>query len=153
MRMADGRYVMKGYPNAGGDAAYGIYVSNSFCINADSKHKEAAWNYIQYIVTSLAYDDVASGLITGFPTVISQYETLLDISAKAHEKDYIIPDSAKEQFYYMLNNIQYIAGWDNDVVMQMVDEELMNMLLNNLSAQDTVSVIQDRVQLYLDERK
>ena len=149
----DGRYVMKGYPNAGGDAAYGIYVSNSFCINADSGHKEAAWNYIQYIVTSLAYDDVASGLITGFPTVISQYEKLLDISAKAHDKNYVIPQSAKEQFYYMLNNIQYIAGWDNDVVMQIVDEELMNMLLNNLSAQDTVSVIQNRVQLYLDERK
>ena len=63
-----------------------------------------------------------------------------------------IDEADIETLRYMIDNAKYIIN-KKSAVMDIVDEEFYNFLEGSRSAQDTARIINQRVQIYLDERK
>lgn len=149
-----GKYRFIGYPSEDGEAAYGVNIGKSFSINSNSSHKEAAWKFIEYMVMSSAYDDEAMGLMIGFPIIISELvETIEYLPKKYADPEYVADEESVEQLMYMIDHVKYVVNWNEDSVMNIVREEVSTMLASDRTAVDTARIIQERVQLYLDERR
>lgn len=149
-----GKYRFIGYPTKDGGAAYGVNLGKSFSINSNSSHKEAAWKFIEYTVMSSAYDDEAMGLMIGFPIIISEvWETIEYLPKKYADPEYVADEESVEQLMYMIDHVKYVVNWNEDSVMNIVREEVNTMLASDRTAVDTARIIQERVQLYLDERR
>lgn len=141
-----------GYPAADASAAYGIKANNCFSININSEHKQAAWEYIQYVIMTPSGSEQWGHIDWLFPVIKSQFEDYIDITDKYIDSYKEIDEADIETLRYMIDNAKYIIN-KKSAVMDIVDEEFYNFLEGSRSAQDTARIINQRVQLYLDERK
>ena len=87
-----------------------------------------------------------------FPVIKSQFEDYIDITDKYIDGYKEIDEADIETLRYMIDNAKYIIN-KKSAVMDIVDEEFYNFLEGSRSAQDTARIINQRVQIYLDERK
>lgn len=141
-----------GYPAADASAAYGIKANNCFSININSEHKQAAWEYIQYVIMTPSGSEQWGHIDWLFPVIKSQFEDYIDITDKYIDSYKEIDEADIETLKYMIDNAKYIIN-KKSAVMDIVDEEFYNFLEGSRSAQDTARIINQRVQIYLDERK
>ena len=141
-----------GYPVADAGAAYGIKANNCFSININSEHKQAAWEYIQYVIMTPSGSEQWGRTDWLFPVIKSQFEDYIDITDKYIDGYKEIDEADIETLRYMIDNAKYIIN-KKSAVMDIVDEEFYNFLEGSRSAQDTARIINQRVQIYLDERK
>lgn len=157
-----------GYPTGKGNGSAAQFT-DSLAINSQSGHQKEAWEFVKYYVQN-GY----SG--TGFPIVQEQFDTVLEESL--HE--ILIPDEdgklskvAKTGyterdvisihiFKCEPEDVEAVRTLVNDIsdkfkyhteIQKIIDEEVPFYLNSQKGIEEVCKTIQNRVQLYLDERK
>ena len=162
---------MIGYPAADkkGNAIYG---SSSFAINAKSKHKDAAWQFLRSMLTPEFYEN---SNVWAFPTLISAYD-------KKCEED-MTPDYYTDENGEQVEQFKGSWGWDDfnidlyaatqeqvdqitalinkcdrtytydEQIYSIIDEEAAPFFEGQKSAKEVADIIQSRVKLYVNENR
>lgn len=158
--------LLVGFPSLSGCAPR-ITTSSSFLsINSESKHKDAAW---QFICTFLDNDYLSGsnsyGREEGFPVTERGFELAarkaLDkdvfsetekTNAKGEKITYAIGPATEEEVAYIRSIIENIeSGSEYIEIENIIAEEVHTYWNGNKTVQETIEVIQNRVSLYLEE--
>lgn len=150
--------IIKGYVTADGRPCNSIQTSDAYSIVSTSNCKEGAWEFIKFSLTN--------NYSTDFSSNKQKLQEMID-EELAHAGE-----EKRSTFYTEQGpvNHHYATQEEIDVVMSLIDNvelympansEIINIMLEEMesyfaggkSKEATVAVIQDRVQLYLDERK
>lgn len=158
-----------GYPTGRGSGSAAQFTGDSLAINSKSEHQKEAWEFVKYYIQN-GY----SG--TGFPIVQEQFDTVLEESL--HET--LVPDEdgklskvAKTGytekdvisihiFKCEPEDVEAIRALVNDIsdkfkyhteIQKIIDEEVPFYLNGQKGIEEVCKIIQNRVQLYLDERQ
>lgn len=142
-----------GFPTQEGTPCNILGAYGAYGISAASPHKEGAWAFIEYLAASQSGKDTYQ---YGIATLNSAMEEMLEQSKEEKfisMSGYDIPSATDEdigQFRQLLDNAVMRDG-ELIVVNEIMSEELDVCFSGGRSVEDTVQVIQNRVQLYLDE--
>ena len=168
-----GEAAMIGYPRAEGN---GIYVnSRALYVNVNSDCKEGAKEFLRYLLSEeaqrqyIGYDAYEHVGVWGyqpqFPVHMGAYEALMEEAMESkvveHEDDYLAygieynnTAYTKEQvdkFYFLLEHAQ--PGRHNVMrIRSIIYEELAPYFAGDITAEQAAQILDNRVQLYLDER-
>lgn len=156
-----------GYPTENGSGSAVFFSGDELAINSKSEHQEEAWKFVKFFVQN-GYDGA------GFPVVKEQFDKALDESmnevivdedgelCRIAKKSYSEQDVISVQVYKcepedvevireLVNNVSDKFQYNTEI-QKIIDEEIGAYLLNQKSMEEVCSIIQSRVQLYLDER-
>lgn len=155
-----------GYPTVNGTGSAVFFAGDEVAINSKSKYQEEAWEFVKYYMQN-GYD----GTGTGFPLLKEQFDKILEESmneviengehtAKIYyrERDIIsifvfkcepedveavrkLVDGVSDKFKY------------NVEIQNVIDEEVGAYLHDQKDMEEVCSIIQSRVQIYLDEKQ
>lgn len=166
----NGDIVHIGYPGPDKKSNYGIMVSGAYGILSNSKNKEGAWSFIEYMIRSQSAEELPYGQ---FPVLSSALEehfrescvenSYLDVTGKEiiRPKDersdggvtveiYAADQTDVDMVRKMIENISYVKFNDSPVT-EIVLEEITSLFTGAKSVEDTSRIIQNRVQLYVNE--
>ncbi len=161
-----------GYPGISGNSSVIQPGSNMFVLSAKSKNLEGAWEFVRYYLTD---EYQSSDEMYQLPVSKTAFEAQ---AQKATEKPYWINEETGEkeeydytywmneeeiilepfsqaevdeicQFIYSVNKRSYY----NQDIINIVNEEAASYFEGQKSAQEVASLIQNRVQLYVDENR
>lgn len=165
----DGNGIPCKFPLSGSEGAV-VYASGIMGINAKCKNKEAAWDFIASCFTEDFYEeDIYS---------MASVESILDKQIEASkEKPYWIDEKGEKVYYddsvwlengeviippipddYAKNLKEFathamgVSCYDAEIS-KIIDEECQPFFTGQKSAQEVASIIQSRVQIYVNERK
>ena len=132
-----------GIPASGGDAIVSFFFG--LAVNEQSANKDAAWEFVK---SFLGEDFQMSGT---FP-VMNRYvdanlENALESRKLEDKAEYI-----KERTACLLDNCVGMRDYDSDIY-AIIDEEAQAYFAGSRSLDDTATIIQNRVQLYIDEKR
>ncbi|WP_310604011.1 ABC transporter substrate-binding protein [Anaerosporobacter sp.] len=172
----EGKETVIGYPRAEGN---GIYVSSrELYISANSSCKEGAKEFLKYLLSEevqskyIEYDQIKEMQESGITMLLGHradlpvhkkaFVALMDKAANI-EKGYrtifgITYDETPyteeqiEKFYFLLENAQP-NNYKVASLSSMISEELEPYFAGDKSAEDVAKILDNRVQLYLNERK
>lgn len=157
-----------GYPTGRGNGSAAQFTGDSLAINSKSEHQKEAWEFVKYYVQN-GY----SG--TGFPIVQERFDSVLEESL--HEM--LVPDEDGKSskvaktgyterdvisiriFKCEPEDVEAIRALVNDVsdkfeyhteIQKIIDEEVPFYLNGQKGIEEVCKTIQNRVQLYLDEK-
>lgn len=146
-----------------------VIATESYVISAKSAHQDAAWEFVRTFLTS---DYQNSEDVYGMPV---EKNAFMAMANKALEKPYyldekgqkveydetfylndeeiVLPTLTEEQLNQAVSFVEGItkAPYQNSEIMSIINEEVQAFFEGQKSAKDVASVIQNRVQLYLDE--
>lgn len=157
-----------GYPTGSGNGSAAQFTGDSLAISSKSEHQKQAWEFVKYYVQN-GY----SG--TGFPIVQERFDAVLEESL--HET--LVPDEGGKSskvaktgyterdvisihvFKCEPEDVEAIRALVNDVsdkfqyhteVQKIIDEEVPFYFNGQKGIEEVCKTIQNRVQLYLDEK-
>lgn len=157
-----------GYPTTFGSGTAAGFLGSQVAINAESEHADEAWQFVKsYILHGYAE--------MGFPIVDSLFEEVLQM---AMEPEYFILDDGitkveigKDSLHTEDGEIIVYAASTEDVeairqmventtqkmqryaeIQNIIDEEAQAYFLEQKSLEETATIIQSRVTLYLEEQ-
>lgn len=169
-----------GYPSSVSNGVL-IVGYDAVCISASSPNKEAAWSFIETLLTEEALEHADN--THGIPIRISTFEKELE---EAMEPDYVYDGNGeilldengnprqKSHYYAFFGDItievyavtqeeadsirQTISRIDgryeyNDALMEIITEEIAPYFAGQKSVDEAAEVIQNRVQLYMNESR
>lgn len=149
-----------GYPSPEG-GQYKLIIDN-FYINASSSHKEGAMDFLQYLLSEEQQRKIVEQSV-GFSV---NQDLLKALWAEAKQdildgrvvekgglkvKPRLMTEEEENIFWEMLENPVYYE-WSNDIY-DIVWEEVLPYYYGKKSAEEVAKTLDNRVQLYLDERK
>lgn len=157
-----------GFPSENGNGSV-INADTTYALAANSENLDVAWNFIRYYLT----DEYQSSL----QWTISVHEKYLKENAQKATKlrSYTYGDETTEEPYYYWINEEEIEvdpltqdqadeivaflltvdrkAYNNSDVTNIINEEVGAFFKNQKTAKDVASVIQSRVQLYVNENR
>ena len=166
-----GKASLIGYPKENGN---GIYVStDSIYLRAGSEAAEGAKEFLRFLISEEEQEKYASynfaqsqddGMSTtmlakegAFPVVKSAYEGMIRV-AEERDADNVrylgeLPytEDMVGQIYYIIDHAEPQNAYINQLE-GMVEEELEPYFAGDISAEEAAEKLQNRVQLYLNER-
>lgn len=142
-----GDSVAIGFPTREGTPCNKITAYGEYGISAASTHKEGAWVFIEYLVSS---QTGKSTYQYGIATLNSAMEDMLKQAREAKGNTPAATDEDIQQFRQLLENA-VIRDGELGLVNEILSEELDICFSGGRSVEETAEVIQSRVQLYLDE--
>ncbi len=149
-----------GYPGWNG-AETQLNIMDGFVMNSASKNKEGAWDFLEYLLS----EELQGSIDWGFPVRQGIFEDYL-------AQSYMMEEDCSGEFNYILDNVQYPAREDFELVWEMlgnavyrspgfylndnpvrviVEEEVGMYFAGDTTLEETVRKIQSRVTLYLNE--
>lgn len=153
-QLTDGDLVAKGYPSQDGAPFNQLHFYGDFAISAKSENKEGAWAFIEFLAKSQTAEEI---FMYGIPTLNSAYQEVIEEAVAGTGVKGIsgveIPPATEEdveQFEVLLDNAQS-AEDGYSVIVNILEEEITTCFSDGRSVEETIHVIQNRVQLYLDE--
>ena len=158
-----------GYPTAEGSGSRVYFNGTRLAINAKTEYPDEAWEFVRYCLLS-EYDG------TGFPVVrarlekaleksleeemtedenggrspvyrISYFEPENDVSILVEKADQADVDAVRELVEKASGKYEY-----HNEIQNIIEEEAEAYFQGQKSAEEAAAIIQNRVQLYLDER-
>lgn len=162
---------MIGYPTTKGTGS-AISGQNTYAMNAKSKNKEAAWEFIKYFISEDFYED---NHVWGFPTLISEYNKV--------NEEYMTPEYYTDENGNQVEQSKGGWGWDDFYVdlyaatqeevdavtelingcdrsysydtqlIQIITEEAAPFFEGQKGAQEVADIIQSRVKMYVNENR
>ena len=169
-----------GYPSAStnGVLAFG---SSAVCISTTSQNKEAAWSFIESLLTEKSQEDEQ---LYNFPVRISSFEkklaeamvpdymydengeVLLDEDGNPKEwshitysygdnieiKVYTVTQEEADGIRHVISQIDGIYSYDQDMIKIILDE-IESYFAGQKSVDEVTGIIQSRVQLYVNESR
>lgn len=175
--------VFKGYPGEETEPVYKAQLYDSFAINSMSDNKEGAWKFMEFLLTEGYMSGSAyvgePGSDTSFPIVKSKLQEVFDVAKEiksvydeSGEPVLDAQGNPRQQKKGTMNGVEYYAATDEDVeavsfmiehigsvytsnqiIEDIIYEEISALFAGQSTPQATAELIQDRVQLYLDEKK
>ncbi len=157
-----------GYPTAGGSGTAVYFRGTELAINADSDEKDAAWEFVKYYLLN-GYDSGAGG----FPLVKEQFEEAMTEAMTDSYTDSV--DGAgllpKGSYFTSDGYIMVYKADQSDVdairalvaradckfeyqteIMEIINEEADYYFAGQKSVEEVMSLIQNRVSLYIAEQ-
>lgn len=156
-----------GYPTESGNGTAALFVGDELAISSKSEHQKEAWEFVKYFMQN-GYNS------TGFPVVKEQFDAFLnesmnevfvnengELSAVA-KRSYTEKDIINIQVYKcepedvaairdLVNNISDKFQYHIEI-QKIVDEEIAVYFQGQKDIEEVCEIIQNRVQLYLDEK-
>lgn len=132
-----------GFPSSGGTAGVSFFFG--LAINEQSANKQAAWEFISSLLDK---DFQMSGM---FP-IMNEYvdEKIKDtLSTQKRENEF---EAVKERTDYFIDNCVSMRGYDDDIY-AIIDEEAAAYFSGARGLDETVKIIQNRAQLYIEEKR
>lgn len=178
-----GDTVYIGYPTLDGRSCSGVSSSKEYVILADSAVKDGAWAFQEFLLTAKKHGDDNSdweNWSDGFPVMqraldysleqsmckaykAGEYgEFLRDEEGNPIEIPISIQDSwdvyaatpeEVEQLRSLIDSLSFAVTWPRNEIYNIVYGELDICMSGDRSVEETISIIQNRVQLYLDENQ
>ena len=176
----NGKVAFLGYPREKGNGFY--VTTRQLYVNALSQKKEGAMEFLHFLISGseqknyVKYkfqqiEDQVAGNTILFPVSLEAYDTLVAIERERGRSiiyytpdGYPIdfgedkngdrigyPDDLVEQFTYMINHAEPVPV-EIENIWGMVYEELEPYFSGDISAKEAAEHLQNRVQLYLNER-
>lgn len=174
--------VFKGYPGDGDEPVYHAVINNGYAINSMSDNKDGAWKFIEFLITQgysdgIKYDSEA-GSGTGFSIMNDKLDAIFDgakqinpvydengepkLDAQGNIEQskkgtmngydyYAATDEDVSGVRYLIEHIGSVVT-ENEIIYNIICEELDSLFAGQSTPQKTAQLIQNRVQLYLDER-
>lgn len=159
-----------GYPSSDGTGAR-LSTNQSFGIMSNSANKDACWNFIN---TFFAEDYQTSDQMYNIPALKSAFEKKLDDAMKKpyytdengkkieyedtyymNDKEIKIPPLNQEQRDYIeqyILNIKSSSFYYGNDVYNIINEEIEPFFAGEKSAQETATVIQNRISILISEQ-
>ena len=127
-----------GYPD---DSVASFYLRNPVAMPANAQETKAAWAFIELMVSS-TYHNFYSGWLCTTDTIQENLDTAVSTGVRQESANALraLIDATDQVVYY------------NEDVTNIVLEETAPYFDDAISLEEAVQRIQDRVQLYLDER-
>jgi len=155
-----GEFSFIGYPSLSGDKGSYFSFENRMAVSSKSENKDAAWEYLKYLLTDFQYNNESAGRMWGFPVNAAALGKLAESSIA--EEEYTV--SAIEGFevrtpeerdiqkiYELIHSLSsYQASAVNIYPIAM--EEAYDYFNGQKTAEEVAAVIQNRVSLYLAEK-
>ncbi len=161
-----------GFPTDGDNGSV-VDHGTAFAISAKSANTDGAWQFVRYYLTK-DYQDTVSTQEYNLPVMKSSLDAL---AAEAVNKPYnldennnkveydevyysngdpiVLPTLTQAQVDKVVALIQSVnkSAYNNDSIMNIITEETGAYFSGQKSAQDVASVIQSRVQIYVNENR
>lgn len=153
-----------GYPTVNGTGSAAFFAGDEVAINSKSKYQEEAWEFVKYYVQN-GYSK------TAFPLVKEQFDKMLEESVN----EFIEDGERTAKIYYSEWNVITIMAFQcepedveairelvdgvsdkykyNIEIQKVIDEEVGAYLHDQKDMEEVCSIIQSRVQIYLDEKQ
>lgn len=179
-RMGGDVSTIVGYPTADGHELHKISVRDALCITSVSRHKEAAWQFMEFF---LSPDSQSSLELYAFP---SRQETLLQLIEEEATPTYLTDengdivyingepelrtrmvqytsDGIRTEYYYLereyadallslIDHLEFAPeSAQKNMAAAIITEELGSWLSHDKSLEETTDIIQNRIQLLLTE--
>lgn len=151
--ITEGDTVAIGFPTAEGVPCHWLAGVDGLSLNVNSENKEGAWAFLEYLILHEA-DAWYSGqtfptLKTGFAAAM---ETAMERTDVLKMNGYDIPQATQEDVDNLLEIIDSCKVYEgHSEIEEILIEELSACFYDGRSVEDTVRVIQNRAQLYLNE--
>lgn len=144
-----------GYPGSVGNANCRLLPENAIGMFANSKNKEAAWDVIEkYMEFDFGFEEYSFSAIEN---TFNQQLALAKEAPEVTEHNELTKEEAltQEQELQVLYAIENAVPDDviREKIRTMVTEEALHYFLDRKSLEETVDIIQKRVQLYIEEWK
>lgn len=149
--------VAKGYPSENGSGNF-MGLGLALGIGANSKHQDAAWEFIQAFLQDEMQLEMAGN---GFPTGKNALKKALNTFGKEemplsiNGQEERLPALSEEQvkfFYQTVDTIDTLYP-DNAEIFAIIQEEAEPYLLGQKSLEQATEGIENRVSLYLEEQR
>ncbi len=164
-----GEFSLVGFPAAFGEGAY-ITSENQLVLFAGSENLEGAWEFARYYLTDEYQEKTQYGLPVNRRILMEQAKQTMerpcyiDENGEKVEYDYTlsfngeevtVPPLSQEQLDQVLAHIEAVrtVGYDNQDVMNIINEELGSFFAGQKSAKEAAALIQNRVQLYVEANR
>ncbi|MDE7269650.1 MAG: hypothetical protein K2N81_04165, partial [Acetatifactor sp.] len=171
-----GDYTFVGFPSASAKSAENgegalICGVNQMALSAVSENMDGAWDFARYYLT----DEYQKSLVSGSSLPVNKQifeewareETLrpyhMDESGEKVEYDFfmvpqngeavVVPPLDQKQLKQIIAYVESVTAtpFENDDVMNIINEELESYFSGQKAAEDVAALIQNRVQLYVKE--
>jgi multiple sugar transport system substrate-binding protein len=155
--LADGNLSYTGIPSME-TGSYNFMASDLAGINASSQNKEMAWEFIK---TLLSLEVQSTMQMEGFPVNKAACQSIADRMKSGDTKAMIatptkqvevkpLSDEQYADITETLSKLNRLSAPDHNII-KILNEELPTFFLGQKSAEDTASLIQNRVQTILNE--
>lgn len=151
--------VIKGYPTADGRECHNISITDAYSIISTSERKDGAWKFIKF---SLANDNSGSGFSSNKQKLQDMVDAELSHAGEEKLSTFYTAQGPFNYHYatqeeidvvmHMIEHAELSVPSDSEII-TIIEEELESYFAGSKTKDAAVAIIQDRVQLYLDERK
>ena len=152
--------IIKGYITADGRACHNLSVTDAYSIVSTSGCKDGAWEFIKFCLIN----DNSS--MDWFSSNKQRLQEMIDeelAHAGEEKRSTFYTEQGAVNYHYatqeeidtvmdLIENVELSESANSEII-SIIEEEMDSYFAGGKSKEATVAVIQDRVQLYLDERK
>lgn len=152
--------IIKGYITADGRACHNLSVTDAYSIVSTSSCKDGAWEFIKFCLIN---DNSSMGW---FSSNKQRLQEMIDeelAHAGEEKRSTFYTEQGSVNYHYatqeeidtvmdLIENVELSESANSEII-SIIEEEMESYFAGGKSKEATVAVIQDRVQLYLDERK
>jgi len=135
-----------GFPTADGRGGHLLISSDAYAIAAVSEHKESAWSFIEQSLTQ-----EKSELYTEFWLTYPALKEELDERAEAAMEREELNRDELNVLLELIPDARPLFSAKDDEVIQIINEEAPAYYSGQKGVDDVVSIIQNRIQLYVNE--
>ena len=148
VKMFGGDAVCVGFPTADGKGGHLLISSDAYAIAAVSEHKESAWQFIEEILTQEKKGELYVELWFTYPALKEKLNEKAEFSIAI---DRFTWDDVNAALKLVEDATPFFSV--DDAVIQIINEEAEAYYSGQKGIDDVVSVIQNRIQLYVNENK
>ncbi|MCM1044590.1 MAG: extracellular solute-binding protein [Candidatus Gastranaerophilales bacterium] len=147
MKMFEGDAAYVGFPTADGHGGHLLIGSDAYAIAAVSEHKESAWDFIEDSLTQEKSELYADLWLT-YPSLKRTLDERVEV---AIARDRFTWDDVNAALELVPDATPFFAV--DDAIIQIINEEAGAYYSGQKGIDDVVSVIQNRIQVYVDENR
>ncbi len=140
--------VCAGFPTPDGRGGHLLLSGNVYGIAAVSEHKESAWSFIEESLTQEKGELYAEFWLT-YPALKRKLEERAEAALEREE----LNREDLDMVLSLLPNAMPLFSAEGDEVIKIINEEAPACYSGQKGADDVVSVIQNRIQLYVNENR
>jgi len=137
-----------GYPAERGTGSV-VTPQNLLGISAASDHQDIAWNFVRTVFTERYQRSAGIGFANNATVLAEQMEAAMTPQEYAPE---VATQAQVDQIMALISAVDQLALVTDIAMINMIEEELLPFFAEDRGIEETVRIIQSRVQTYLSER-
>lgn len=147
VKMFGGDAACVGFPTTDGKGGHLLISSDAYAIATVSEHKESAWQFIEETLTQEKKGELYVELWFTYPSLNKKLNEKAEAAIK---KDEVTWDDVNMVLKLVQDATPFFSVED-DIIIKIINEEAGAYYSGQKGIDDVVSVIQNRIQLYVNE--